>query len=239
MNRQTEITMLKQYNDKCVIEYGVDEVARGCLLGRVYAAAVVWKHPSEHPDIADSPLDLPKAIVIRDSKTMSKAQRERADKWIREHAYAVSISYKDEVYIDAHNILQSAHDAMADAIRTVSFDIRSREKHDDNIVNHVLVDGNRFNPSEPLDIYHSCIVKGDNKYISIACAAIVAKVAHDDYITQLCKNHPILHTNYDLLNNMGYGTKKHMLGIQAHGISNLHRKSFSCCQNQKETIDII
>lgn len=233
--------MLKQYDDKCVLEYGVDEVARGCLLGRVYAAAVVWKHPSEHPDTANEPLDLPKGIVIRDSKTMSKAQRERAYQWIMEHAYAVGVAYKDETYIHNHNILQSAHDAMADAIRSASSDVCSKktDNSDNTIVDHVLIDGNRFCPSQPLAIHHTCVVKGDNKYISIACAAIVAKVEHDRYITQLCNIHPRLHSQYDLLNNMGYGTQKHILGIQTHGICKLHRKSFSCCQNKKENMSII
>ena len=129
--------MLKHYDDKCVLEYGADEVARGCLFGRVYGASVVWKHTSKHPTDASEPLYLPKGIVIRDSKKMSKAQRARANEWIHEHAYAVGVAYKDETYIDSHNISQSAHDAMATAVQNVSVDLRSREEYDDKVVEHL------------------------------------------------------------------------------------------------------
>ena len=102
------------------LECGVDEVARGCLLGRVYAGAVVFAPPAPGAKATDPvppPPPLPKGIVIRDSKTMSKAQRERAAAWVHEHAYAVSVVYKDEAYVDAHNILRAAQDAMGDAVR--------------------------------------------------------------------------------------------------------------------------
>ena len=72
------------------LECGVDEVARGCLLGRVYAGAVVFAPPAHGAKATDPvppPPPLPKGIVIRDSKTMSKAQRERAAAWVHEHAY--------------------------------------------------------------------------------------------------------------------------------------------------------
>ena len=79
-------------------------------------------------------------------------------------------------------------------------------------------------------IPYTCIPKGDNKYVAIAAASILAKVEHDKHIEHLCNEHPDL-IKYDLLNNMGYGTKKHMEAINKYGISKFHRKSFGICKN--------
>ena len=226
------MSILLHYANPNTFEYGVDEVARGSLFGRVYAGAVVWKSPSESPYNPNEAVELPKGIVIRDSKTMSKGQRERADVWIRQNAYAVQVAYKDETYIDSHNILVAAQEAMCEALRKTQCEVL--EKHPNNThqtQQHALVDGNTFRPLTPSPMHHTCVVKGDNKYFSSACAAIVAKVAHDNYISHLCNQFPLLNERYDLCKNMGYGTKKHKEGIQTYGITNLHRRSFGCCQN--------
>ena len=96
-------------------------------------------------------------------------------------------------------------------------------------VDNILVDGSIFYPYKDID--YMCIEKGDNKYYSIAAASILAKVSHDWYIEDLCKQYPDLHEKYDLLNNMGYATKKHLDGIRKHGISKYHRKTFGICKN--------
>jgi ribonuclease HII len=70
------------------------------------------------------------------------------------------------------------------------------------------------------------IIKGDANYYSIAAASIIAKEYHDGHIKTLCINHPELVEKYDLLNNMGYGTRKHIEGIKKYGLSEFHRKSF-------------
>lgn len=79
-------------------------------------------------------------------------------------------------------------------------------------------------------IPHVCIEGGDNTFSAIAAASILAKVARDEYIAELCATHPLLDERYGLLKNKGYGTKKHMDGIKAHGISEFHRKSFGICR---------
>ena len=256
------------------IECGVDEVARGCLLGRVYAGAVVWQLPeSTTGNSSESSLPtlpaLPKGIVIRDSKTMSRAQRERADAWIRQEAYAVAVAYRDEGYVDTHNIRQAAHDAMALAIREVNEQTHTRSGGQ-CAVQLALIDGDAFaprgervrprdevvplfreptppaipqHPHHPHHPHHShlapppppptqlppyhCVIKGDNTYFSIACAAIVAKVAHDRYIQDLCDAQPELDTRYDLRKNVGYGTAKHREGLRTYGPSVYHRRTFA------------
>ena len=70
------------------------------------------------------------------------------------------------------------------------------------------------------------IIKGDSKYYSIAAASILAKEYHDDYIKNLCCENPEINEKYDLLHNMGYGTKKHIAGIEKYGYTNFHRKSY-------------
>lgn len=245
------------------LECGVDEVARGCLFGRVYAGAVVFSPPAPGTMATDPvPLTppLPKGIVIRDSKTMSKAQRERAAAWIHENAYAVSVVYKDEAYVDAHNILRAAQDAMGDAVRGAQAVVAAKAAEvvdapsidtespcaDTTLspptkpaeppppppthIDRLLVDGHVFSPQPSVDVPALCVVKGDATYFAIACAAIVAKVAHDAYVQALCDAHPTLDAWYDLRRNVGYGTAKHRQGLATHGVTPFHRKTFGGCK---------
>ena len=105
-----------------------------------------------------------------------------------------------------------------------------------NIEYHLLVDGNDFTPYTFIEndtlvqIPHTTIEGGDNKYCSIAAASILAKVARDDYIKELCREDNSLDEKYGLLKNKGYGTKKHLEGIKNNGITEYHRKTFGCCQ---------
>jgi len=96
-------------------------------------------------------------------------------------------------------------------------------------IDHILVDGNYFKNYK--NIKHTCCIKGDSKYCNIAAASILAKVSHDNYITNLCDIYPDLHEKYDLRNNMGYPTKKHIEGIKKYGITKYHRKTFGICTN--------
>jgi ribonuclease HII len=103
----------------------------------------------------------------------------------------------------------------------------------------LLVDGNDFPPftifnpeTETLEEVESHTVEGgDNLYTCIAAASILAKVERDDYIEELCKQHPILSTNYGIDRNKGYGTADHMRGIREYGITEWHRKSYGPCKS--------
>jgi ribonuclease HII len=201
------------YNENDV-EAGVDEVARGCLLGRVYTCAVIWG--KENDDSIDHP-------IMKDSKKLSKQKREEMYDYIKEYALDYCISYNDEKVIDDINILNATYDSMHKSLTGLDISI-------DNI----LVDGNNFKPftdTEGNFVPHICFEKGDTKYYSIAAASILAKVEHDKYIKELCEKYPDLDEKYDLLSNMGYGTEKHINGIKKYGISEFHRKSFGICKN--------
>ena len=198
---------MKSCSKKNIIEVGLDEVARGCMFGRVYTAAVIWPEDfKENPD-----------FIIKDSKKLSKQKREELYYYIIDNALDWNISYIESDEIDKINILQATLKSMHTNLDNLMID-----------VDHILVDGTNFNKYS--NIPYTCIVKGDNKYYSIAAASILAKVEHDWYIENLCKKYPELNEKYDLLNNMGYGTKKHIESIKKYGTTNNHRKSFGICK---------
>lgn len=193
-------------------EIGVDEAGRGPLFGRVYCAAVIL------------PLTMDFSF-IKDSKkfTSKKKIREAADK-IKQQALAWSVAFSDEKTIDDINILQATMKAM----HTCILDILPEE-------GTLLVDGNYFKPITRIlneawhTVPYTCVEKGDSTYYSIAAASILAKVARDDYILDLCQEYPYLVERYGLDKNKGYGAKKHMDGIREHGITEWHRKSYRPC----------
>src|SRR3989338_6696923 len=190
------------------LEFGIDEAGRGCLMSRVYTACVCWPPDLEHH-------------LIRDSKKLSRHQREWAFDFIKEHALAYGVDYAEAEEVDQYNILGATLRSMKRAIRGCY--LRP---------DHLLVDGNRFTPYLDQDdqiVSHDCIVKGDNTYASIAAASILAKVSRDRYVTELCEQEPIL-KEYGIDHNMGYGTPEHMNAIQRLGITRHHRRSFAPCQ---------
>ena len=167
---------------------------------------------------------------MKDSKKFhSKKKINEVSEYIKENAIAWSIQWEDEKLIDKINIRNATHSAMHKAIKEI-YD----KENDKNYV--LLVDGNDFKPYIVIkenileQVSHVCIEGGDNKYTSIAAASILAKVARDAYIDELCVLHPELIEKYDLSNNKGYGTKKHMDGISEHGITEWHRRSFGICK---------
>lgn len=216
-------TILKScYFDDEYVEIGIDEAGRGPMFGRVYAAAVVLPKSDtfKHCDMKDS------------KKFHSDNKIHSASNYIKDNAIAWAIGYSTEQEIDKHNIRVATHMAMHKAIKEVISKLKLRL---DNT--HLLVDGNDFTPYIIYDndfLLHArftTIEQGDNKISSIAAASILAKVARDDYIIDLCKNEPELNKRYKLIKNKGYGTKQHLEGIAEHGISQYHRTTFGICRN--------
>ncbi len=182
---------------------GIDEVGRGALFGVVVAAAVI----------------LPKAIIaecaawgIKDSKKLSASRRERLVPQIHQAAIAYHIGVATVAEIDELNILQASLVAMHRAILGL-----------ETLPELCLVDGNREIPN--LNIPQQTLVKGEDRAVSIAAASILAKVWRDRLISELAIVYPM----YDLANNKGYGTAKHLSAIDRYGITCEHRQSFSPC----------
>ena len=219
------------------LEIGVDEAGRGPMFGRVYVSAVVLPRDSKQFDFSK----------MKDSKKFhSEKKIKEVAEYIKTHAISWSVKYAEHGAIDALNIRRATIQTMHEAIRDVCDDVRSQGKNKNGEEFYLLIDGNDFIPMLhpqsqshdskqsmhlPKHLHYSTIEGGDNTYASIAAASILAKVSRDEYIMELCKQYPDLQAKYDLENNKGYGTKKHMDGIKQHGISKWHRRSFGICKS--------
>ena len=196
-----------------LLEAGVDEVARGCLAGPVFAAAVIW--PRDLDPLEDHP-------ILRDSKKLSRNQRDYMREYIEYTAIDFSVASVNNQEIDAINIRNAAFLAMHRAVDGLNV-----------TPEFLVVDGNAFKPyitSGSRDVIeHKCIVSGDDKYQSIAAASILAKVYHDNFIDDLVNENPELE-KYNWTSNMCYGTAEHLNAIKEHGITPYHRKSFGPCK---------
>lgn len=183
---------------------GIDEVGRGALFGPVVAAAVILP--------ADA---LPKLMAekIKDSKKLSASRRTRLAQQIAELAVDWKIGYATTAEIDNLNILQATLLAMKRAVLKLKVQPE-----------FCLVDGNQL--IKDLDIPQQTLIQGDGRSLNIASASIMAKVWRDDLVLRLASKYPM----YDIEKNKGYGSQKHLLALQQHGPSPLHRLSFRPCQ---------
>ncbi|MES2381392.1 MAG: ribonuclease HII [Bacteroidota bacterium] len=195
---------LTKFYQTDVLEAGCDEAGRGCLAGPVYAAAVI--------------LDKNKRIkYLDDSKKLTHVQREEIRFEIEEKALAWAVASFTIEQIDEVNILKASFLSMHKAI-----DILTVKPE------HLIIDGNRFIPYQ--NIKHTCIVKGDAKFQSIAAASILAKTHRDELMLKYHHEFP----HYAWNENKGYPTIKHRTAIEKHGITPYHRKTFRLLKEQLE-----
>lgn len=187
---------MKLFYQKDFIETGIDEAGRGCLAGPVFAAAVILS-----PDFD--------ARNITDSKALNEKRRKELSSYIKESALDYAIGVVSPQEIDKINILNASFKAMHLSIDQ----LKTKPEL-------LLIDGNRFTPY--LGISHQCIVKGDAKFVSIAAASILAKVARDEYMEEIHEEFPM----YNWKQNKGYPTKAHKASIREHGLTSYHRLTF-------------
>jgi ribonuclease HII len=188
--------MLLAYYQYGMIEAGCDEAGRGCLAGPVVAAAVILPGDYSNP-------------WLNDSKLLTKSDRLKRKDEIEQNALSYGIGIVDNREIDRINILRASFRAMHLALDQIRI-------HKDII----LVDGNRFEPYK--NIRHVCIIKGDQKYMSIAAASILAKTYRDELMFNYAQEFPEYHWE----TNVGYPTKAHRAAIRKFGLSKYHRLSF-------------
>ncbi|MFD0798652.1 ribonuclease HII [Maribacter chungangensis] len=177
-------------------EAGTDEAGRGCLAGPVTAAAVI----------------LPKDFrneVLNDSKQLSEHKRNELKPIIEADSTSFAVAHVYPSEIDKINILNASFLAMHRSLEQLG-----------TMPEHIIVDGNRFNRYK--EIPHTCIIKGDSKYLSIAAASVLAKTFRDAYMEKIHEEYPM----YNWKKNKGYPTKEHRAAIQKYGVTPYHRKSF-------------
>ena len=185
------------------MEAGLDEVGRGCLAGPVVAAAVILPKDIEIP-------------ALRDSKQLSAAVRTELEIIIKEKAIAWAIAECSPAEIDAWNILNASIYAMHRALDALAV-----------VPELLLVDGNKFKPYNYIPYY--CMVKGDDRFLSIAAASVLAKNYRDTLMQELALAYP----EYGWDKNVGYPTTVHRKAIAQYGTTPHHRVTFKLLPSVK------
>ena len=193
--------MLLKFKSQKIVA-GCDEAGRGCLAGPVFASAVILPRNF-------------KCKKLDDSKRLSPKIRVKLRNQIINESLAWSIGVVSEEEIDKLNILNASFLAMHRAINNLKINPEL-----------LIIDGNRFNKYKSIE--HICIVKGDQKFMSIAAASIIAKTYRDDYMKKIDLEHP----EYNWKSNKGYPTLEHRSSLVKYGLTKYHRKSFQLVNNQ-------
>jgi ribonuclease HII len=177
---------------------GVDEVGTGALCAPVVAAAVLVRPHTR------------KVRGVRDSKTLSAAQRERVEGDIKARSLAWGVGAASVAEIERLNIRNAAHLAMRRALRRLP------------PYDHVLVDGQKIVGMEEHIGPYTPIIKGDASSYAIACASVIAKVTRDRLMAKLALRYP----GYGWEHNAGYATRDHVEGLREHGVTPFHRRTY-------------
>jgi ribonuclease HII len=181
-----------------IIEIGLDEAGRGALSGPVTVAACIMPFGFQHE-------------LIKDSKLLSEPQRVDARRMVLENALAWSVVHIPVEEIESTNILKATLNGMKLCLDNVAKDYK---------FDFILVDGDQFHGYEGVPF--ETIIGGDNTYVSIAAASILAKTERDLLMKDLSAEYPA----YGWGSNKGYGTKQHRDAIVSEGVTPHHRYSF-------------
>jgi len=198
-----------RYGVDTLIEAGVDEAGRGPLWGPLYAAAVIWPGEMTEEQRKIAPL-------IKDSKKVSAKRRIALSEQIKNHALSWGIGIVSAKEIDELGMTKANQLAFERALSNLSV-----------TPERIIIDGCLSIYNAPWGLTPQVVEpEADGKYLPVAAASILAKVAHDEWVTQFCELNQNISKRYDLLNCKGYGTKKHREGILEFGIHDLHRRLF-------------
>ena len=190
-----------------MLSYEKELYAQGISL--IAGVDEVGRGPLAGPVVAAAVI-LPKNCKIKglnDSKKIPKKKHEKIFQAVKDKALAIGIGIMDNHVIDQVNIYEATKLAMKEAISKL--DLQPE---------HLLIDAMKLD----LPITQTSIIKGDANSLSIAAASIIAKVTRDKIMANYDKEFP----GYDFSQNAGYGTTKHLEGLEKHGVTPIHRKSF-------------
>lgn len=183
-----------------MIIVGIDEVGRGCWAGPLVAGAVAL--PADFAS-EDGPLRL------RDSKKMTKLQREAATTIINQQAIAIGLGWVWPAELDKVGLTLAVKLAMQRAVDMILVDY-----------DELIIDGN-FN-FLPENTKAKAIIKADDSVPAVSAASIIAKTARDAYMLDISQKFP----GYGFEKHVGYGTALHLAALQQLGICEQHRTSF-------------
>jgi ribonuclease HII len=201
------------------IEAGIDEAGRGSFWGPIVAAAVVLPPEDCWPDEAR-----PLVGLIRDSKKLTPKKRAEAEQLIRNVALSVGVGMVSAGEIDKEGMTWANQTAFVRAVEAL--DIAPQRVLIDGILSIPLAEDNVFGgPSIDAEEVLT-FPKGDDMYLAIAAASIIAKEAHDHYIKSWAEKNPTMADRYSLLTSMGYGTATHRQAIRDFGPHDEHRRRF-------------
>ena len=190
-----------------MLTYEKECYARGIEL--IAGVDEVGRGPLAGPVVAAAVI-LPKACKIpglNDSKKIPKYKHKEIYEAVLQNAIAIGIGIKDNQVIDQVNIYEATKLAMREAIGQLEPQPQ-----------HLLIDAMKLD----LPISQTSIIKGDANSLSIAAASIVAKVTRDQMMEEFDRKYP----GYDFAQNAGYGTAKHLAGLDQLGVTPIHRRSF-------------
>ncbi len=186
-----------------MITVGVDEVGRGCWAGPLVAGAVALQEPISG---------------LKDSKKLSKKQREKLTPLIYAGALAVGIGWVWPAELDVIGMTAAVKLAMERAVEQMTIDY-----------DELIIDGNiNYFPTNPKA---EAIINADDTVPAVSAASIVAKVARDNYMAEQA----VVYPEYGFDKHVGYGTAQHIAMLQAHGVTDLHRRSFKPIKTMLES----
>lgn len=196
----SKLLLLKsQYNEGSnLLEVGVDEAGRGALAGPVTVAACIMPPGFQHE-------------LIRDSKVLSESQRVEARCMVLDNALAYHVEHISVEDIENYNILKATLKGMEMCLREVHKKVQFQ---------FITIDGDQFHGFNGVPFV--TVVGGDNKYVNIAAASILAKTERDQLMKDISKDYP----QYGWASNKGYGSAQHRNAIQSDGACPHHRHSF-------------
>ena len=200
-----------RHTQDSLIEVGIDEAGRGRLWGPLYAPAVIWV-PEE--DMSDEQLAL--APFIKDSKKVPAKRRIAIAEQIKNQALAWSVGSVSAEEIDEIGMTRANQLAFERALESLSIEPE-----------RIIIDGCLSIYKAPWSMLPQVVEpEADGRYLPVAAASILAKVEHDEWITQFCELNSNIAERYDLLSSKGYGTARHRAGILEFGPHAFHRRLF-------------